>query len=349
VDILQETLDAAVAAVGEGRFEAAEAGFNAVLASHPDHGPALFGLGVTLMNIRRFPEAATALARAAATPESEPLWRTCLAQALYMTGDFAGAAAAFETVGEPLGSGAQLTWARAAAYAAVETESAEAALDRYVALAGPDVEDLETVAREGFSVLVAFKRLAAAQVLGDWLTRAAPEDRVRAHELRVLSDQTIDRAPADYVEALFDGFADHFDHRLTEHLGYEAPALLADLVARRGERFERILDLGCGTGLAGPHLRRFGGRLTGVDLSGGMLAKAAERGDYDALTQAEAEAFLRASPASFDLIFSSDVLIYFGDLVALFEAAAQALTPGGVLAISTELGETGWSLLPSAR
>ena len=349
MDILQDTFDAAVAAVGEGRFKAAEAGFNTVLADSPDHGAALFGLSVTLMNTRRFTEAVTVLARAAASPESEPLWRTCLAQALYMTGDFTGAVAAFEAVGEPLGGGAQLTWARAAAYAAVETLSAEAALERYLTLAGTDAEDLKTVAQEGFSVLVAFKRLSAAQVLGDWLTRAAPEDRVRAHELRVLTDQTIDKAPADYVEALFDGFAGHFDQQLTEHLGYEAPALLADLVARRGERFERILDLGCGTGLAGPHLRRFGGHLTGLDLSGGMLAKAAERGDYDTLVQAEAEAFLRASPAGFDLIFATDVLIYFGDLVALFEAAAQALAPGGVLAVSTELGETGWSLLPSAR
>lgn len=346
---VQETFDAAVTAAGEGRFETAEAGFRAVLAHDPDSGGALFALGVTLMNTRRFSEAATMLGRAVTTPDVEPLWRTCLAQALYMTGDFAGAATTFETAGEALGDGARLTWARAAAYAAVETTTVEAALDLYGRLAGPLAEDPATVVREGFSVLVAFKRLAAARKLGDWLARETPDDPVRAHERRVLTEQDIARAPTGYVEALFDDFAERFDQQLVDNLGYHAPALLADMAARQGDRFARILDLGCGTGLAGPHLRAFQGRLTGVDLSSGMLAKAAERGDYDALVQAEAEAFLRSAPAAFDLVFASDVLSYFGDLAPLFAAAAETLAPRGVLAFSTELGDTGWRLLPSAR
>lgn len=349
MDNLQETFDRALTAAAEGRFDAAEAGFRAILAERPDDGGVLFGLGVTLMNARRFPDAADALARAVATPEVEPLWRTCLAQALYMTGDFAGAAATFEAVGEPLGDGAILTWARAVAYAAVETQTAEAALALYGRVAGPLAEDPATVLGEGFSILVAFKRLAAARKLGDWLARNTPDDPVQAHERRVLTEQDIDRAPSDYVVALFDGFAERFDQQLVDNLGYDAPALLADKVARHGARFARILDLGCGTGLAGPHLRRFQGRLTGVDLSGGMLARAAERGDYETLAQAEAVAFLRSAPGGFDLIFSTDVLIYFGDLAPLFAAAADALAPGGLLAVSTELGQDGWTLLPSAR
>ncbi|USQ94249.1 methyltransferase domain-containing protein [Caulobacter sp. RL271] len=349
MDNLQETFDAAVAAAGEGRLEAAEAGFRAVLARLPDSGSALFGLGVTLMNGRRFAEAVDALAGAVTTPEVEPLWRTCLAQALYMTGDFAGAAEAFEADGETLADGARLTWARAAAYAAAETLTAEAALALYGRIAGPLAEDPATVIREGFSILVAFKRLAAARTLGDWLAHNTPDDPVQTHERRVLTEQDIDRAPSDYVEALFDGFADRFDQQLVDNLGYGAPPLLADLVARRAERFEAILDLGCGTGLAGPPLRRFGARLTGVDLSGGMLARAAERGDYDTLVQAEAVAFLRSAPASFDLIFAADVLAYFGDLAPLFAGAARSMVPDGLLAVTTELGETGWRLLPSAR
>lgn len=349
MDNLQETFDRALAAAAEGRFDAAEAGLRAILAANPGHGEVLFSLGVTLMNARRFPEAAEALSQAVDTPQVEPLWRICLAQARYMTGDFASAATTFEGVGEPLGDGAVLTWARAAAYAAVETTPVDEALALYGRIAGPLAEDPATVVREGFSVLVAFKRLAGARALGDWLARNAADDPIQAHERRVLTEQDIDRAPSDYVEALFDGFADHFDQQLVDNLGYDAPALLAEMVARHGQRFSRILDLGCGTGLAGPHLRRFEGRLTGVDLSGGMLARAAERGDYDALAQAEATDFLRASPDGFDLIFSTDVLIYFGDLAPLFAAAAEALAPDGVLAVSTELGDAGWTLRPSAR
>jgi predicted TPR repeat methyltransferase len=349
LDNLQETFDRALTAAAEGRFEAAEAGFRAILTARPDDGAVLFSLGVTLMNARRFPEAANALGRAVATPEVEPLWRTCLAQARYMTGDFAGAAEMFEAVGEPLGDGAVLTWARAAAYAAVETKTAEEALALYGRIAGPLAEDSATVFGEGFSVLVAFKHLAAARELGDWLARNTPDDPIQAHERRVLTERHIDRAPSDYVEALFDGFADRFDQQLVDNLGYDAPALLAEMVSRHGQRFPRILDLGCGTGLAGPHLRRFEGHLTGVDLSSGMLARAAERGDYDALTRAEAVTFLREIEDGFDLIFSADVLAYFGDLSSVFAAAAQVLAPGGILAVTTELGEAGWTLLPSAR
>jgi predicted TPR repeat methyltransferase len=346
---LQETFDRAMAAAAEGRFDAAVSDFQAVLAARPDEGPVLFSLGVTLMNARRFPEAAEALNRAVATPDVEPLWRNCLAQARYMTGDFAGAAATFETVGEPLGDGAVLTWARAAAYATAETSTADSALAAYGRIAGPLAEDPTTVIREGFSILVAFKRLAAARALGDWLAENTTDDPIQGHERRVLTQQDIDRAPSDYVEALFDNFADRFDAQLVDNLGYDAPALLADRVAAHGDRFARILDLGCGTGLAGPHLRRFHGRITGVDLSSGMLARAAERGDHDQLIQAEAVDFLRGASDGFDLIFSADVLVYFGDLAPLFAAAASALPPGGVLAVSTERGEESWTLLPSAR
>lgn len=349
MNTLQDTYDRALAAAAEGRFDDAEADFLALLSASPDNGAILFSLGVTRMQARRFPEAASALASAVATPEAEPLWRNCLAQAQYMTGDFAGAAATFETVGEPLGDGAILTWARAAAYAAAENTTAEKSLALYRRIAGPLAEDAATVVREGFSILVAFKRLKAARVLGDWLERNTQDDPIQAHERRVLTEQGIDRAPPDYVEALFDNFAERFDQQLVGNLGYDAPALLADRVTAHGARFARILDLGCGTGLAGPHLRRFQGRITGVDLSGGMLARAAERGDYEQLVQAEATDFLSGVSNAFDLIFSSDVLIYFGDLSPLFAAAAQALEPGGVLAFSTERGNDGWTLLPSAR
>ena len=44
-----------------------------------------------------------------------------------------------------------------------------------------------------------------------------------------------------------------------------------------------ILDAGCGTGLCGPLVAPHAQRLTGVDLSAGMLAQASEKGVYDEL------------------------------------------------------------------
>lgn len=350
-DHLQRVFDEAVQAHGEGRLDEAEFGFRAVLALAPHEGEALFGLGLSLMGLRRFTEAVAPLKAAAAQSNADPVRALCLAQCFYMTGEFAQAAQTFAAMEsqDDFHDGARLTWARSAAYAALDDGDADSALALYGRIAGPVAEDLDTVAREGFSALVAFERLDAARKLGRWLEARSPGDAIKAHELRVLTDPEIDRAPPAYVEALFDAFAERFDYQLVENLEYQAPAILAQMVGVAERRFEHMLDLGCGTGLAGPPFRAGVGRLTGVDLSTAMLAKAAERGGYDALVHAEAVAFLRETPDRFDLIVAADVFSYLGDLGDILTASAEALSDEGLLAFSVEQGETGWRLLPSAR
>jgi predicted TPR repeat methyltransferase len=179
-----------------------------------------------------------------------------------------------------------------------------------------------------------------------WQLARRPGDPVLTYRLQALEGVAIDRSPPGYVEAHFDAFAERFDYQLVEMLNYAAPA---DLAALLSGRFERALDLGCGTGLAAESLAQLADHLTGVDLSGGMLARAAERGGYDDLVKAEAQDFLESHPDSFDLVFAADVLIYFGDLKALFDAVAKALAPGGCFAFSTESGAADWALLSSGR
>ena len=83
-----------------------------------------------------------------------------------------------------------------------------------------------------------------------------------------------------YVRRLFDQYAGRYDAALTERLAYRGPALLRDAVehapraAGRPLHFPAMLDLGCGTGLAGAAFRPFVERLVGVDLSPGMIAQA---------------------------------------------------------------------------
>lgn len=350
-ETLQRIFDEAVQAHGEGRLDEAEVGFRAVLKVLPHEGEALFGLGLTLMGLRRFTEAVAPLQAAAAEAGAEPVRFLCLAQGLYLTGAFAQAAETFAAMESREGfhDGARLTWARSAAYAALDDSDADTALALYARIAGPVAEDLDTVAREGFSTLVAFQRLDTARKLGRWLEARSPGDAIQAHELRVLTDPEIDRAPPAYVEALFDAFAERFDHQLVENLEYQAPAILAEMVGATERRFDHMLDLGCGTGLAGPPFRAAVARLTGVDLSTAMLAKAAERGGYDALVHAEAVAFLRETTERFDLIVAADVFSYLGDLSDILAASAEALSDESLLVFSVEQGETGWRLLPSAR
>lgn len=162
------------------------------------------------------------------------------------------------------------------------------------------------------------------------------------------------RAPAGYVSALFDGYAGHFDRHLTGVLAYRTPGLVGAALARHlaGAQLDTV-DLGCGTGLCAPHLRPLSRHLAGVDLSSRMLDQARATALYDELACADIEAFLAGRRDAFDLVVAADVLVYFGDLTALFAQVRTALRPGGWFCFSTEALEAGapgeFVLLPSSR
>lgn len=146
-------------------------------------------------------------------------------------------------------------------------------------------------------------------------------------------------APRGYVEALFDGYAAQFDEHLVRALGYDAPRVLLERIAAQGRRYAHALDLGCGTGLCGPYLRRMADRVTGIDLSTHMLQKAAALRVYDELRQAEVTDFLATSTERFDLVVAADVFIYVGDLDDVFRCLAARMPTGGSFCFTVE--ETG--------
>jgi predicted TPR repeat methyltransferase len=160
-----------------------------------------------------------------------------------------------------------------------------------------------------------------------------------------------ERAPASYVKALFDQYAGHFDRHLTEVLAYRTPGLVGAALARHlAATGLDTVDLGCGTGLCAPFLRPLSRSLAGVDLSGKMLDRARETGLYDELACADIGDFLAPRANAFDLVVAADVLVYFGDLAALFAQVRAVLRPGGWFCFSTEAAESGdFALLPSNR
>ncbi len=186
----------------------------------------------------------------------------------------------------------------------------------------------------------------AAKIYREWLEEE-PGNPKAIHHLAACTGQGIPARASDaYVQALFDRFANSFDSRLAT-LGYQAPALVAQAVSDcLGMEVASldVLDAGCGTGLCGPLLRPLARRLTGIDLSAGMLSKARARGQYDSLEQAELTAYMREHTARFDLIASADTLVYFGVLEEGMQAAARALKPAGHLCFTVEAlaeGEAG--------
>merc|ERR1712129_158701 len=187
------------------------------------------------------------------------------------------------------------------------------------------------------------------------------------HMLAVCRGECTKSAPAAYVAALFDDYADHFETCLLEQLNYDTPRMLAKELQRaidtRGPivGVRRCVDLGCGTGLMAPLLRKLGVKdLLGVDLSSKMLEKAKEKGPqgigYDRLFCGDIITFLQTAVDAegvdamavglsagagfqFDLVVAADVFVYVGDLRPVLEAICRRLTTeptSGLLAFSTE-------------
>lgn len=100
-----------------------------------------------------------------------------------------------------------------------------------------------------------------------------------------------------------------------------------------------ILDIGCGTGLAGELVRSQARTLEGVDLSPAMLEKAQEKGIYERLEQADIVSFLSAHKHTYDAILGAAILIHFGDLRPIFQAAAQCLRAKGLFIFTLFAGK----------
>jgi predicted TPR repeat methyltransferase len=106
-----------------------------------------------------------------------------------------------------------------------------------------------------------------------------PESPVK-HLIAALSGGDSERAPSEYVQQLFDQYAQKFDSHLVEVLSYSVPDKLAELLRPHAESSRAkwaMLDLGCGTGLSGAAIAPYARELVGVDLSSKMLEKARER------------------------------------------------------------------------
>ena len=95
-------------------------------------------------------------------------------------------------------------------------------------------------------------------------------------------------------QALYRDWAKTYDKTMLEGLHYQSPRLvaarLADLMLERGHA---VLDIGCGTGLAGRELAALGFTvIDGIDISPEMMAVAREQGGYRDLVCADLNARL---------------------------------------------------------
>ena len=169
-----------------------------------------------------------------------------------------------------------------------------------------------------------------------------PDDADIRHILVALRGEPAPpRAPDKAIEQMYAEFSRTFETNLCKELGYKAPEQVRELIdPLLGERRElAVLDLGCGTGLAGVQFKERASRLIGVDISPEMIELARARNLYDRLEVSEITAWLGRCEERFELVVCCDCLIYFGDLRQVVLPVAGLLRPKGVFAFTLERGE----------
>jgi predicted TPR repeat methyltransferase len=328
----------------------AETALEKAVALDPGADDAAYGLGLIAFEARRYAEAAQRWRPLAARGYRAAGLALGLGQCQFFLGEFGAAAQslAAHLANAPDDGTIALRLALVSFLDGAIRGGPEGAAIAYARAGGG--APLKGIARSAVPLLSAYGYAETALAVADAYLADEADDPVLSHHLAALRAQPTARAPARYVAAYFDRFAETFDEQMFEVLHYCGPRKLSELVVATGLRGGRTLDLGCGTGAAGPLLRPRAKTLTGVDLSPNMLAKAAARGLYDELAEADMVDYLAERREAFDLIFAADSLIYFGDLEPAVAAGARALAPGGGLALTLEMtAKAPYELTPSGR
>lgn len=142
------------------------------------------------------------------------------------------------------------------------------------------------------------------------------------------SDQLRSRVRAEY-----DAIAARYEQRWGSYVRASTEATLRRIEVAAGDR---VLDVGCGTGLllARLHQRQPSARLAGIDLSPGMVAQARARLPREVpLLVADAEA-LPFPAGSFDVVVSASSFHLWPTPGRALEEVRRVLGPRGMLVIT---------------
>lgn len=164
-----------------------------------------------------------------------------------------------------------------------------------------------------------------------------PNNQEAKYLIAALTGQNVVSAPPEYIQHLFDNYAERFDQHL-EMLKYNVPQLLYDAIIKTcGNDIKNwsILDLGCGTGLSGEKFHFLADKLIGIDLSPNMVEIAKQKNVYNELYIDDIECKI-LDFHKIDLILAADTLVYIGDLNQIFANCSKALKTNGWFAFTIE-------------
>lgn len=134
----------------------------------------------------------------------------------------------------------------------------------------------------------------------------------------------------DAIEAYYDQWADTYDDTLKDW-NYQAPKDAVDALSGCLKAGDRVLDVGCGTGLFGKTLsEKLDCRIEGVDISAASLKVAEEHGHYTRLQRHDLQVTpLPLDDGTFDAAACIGVMTYIEDAAALLADLCRIVRPGG--------------------
>ncbi|MBV8613379.1 MAG: methyltransferase domain-containing protein [Acetobacteraceae bacterium] len=333
--------------VGAAR-DAAEA---VVLDPHDSDAKAI--LGVALLGLGHAEDARACLAEAAAAQPANPLLALALSDAQLACGDDADAAATLANAIARLPTEAALR--NAALLLAIRSQRLDEAVELAAAARRDGAVDACVFGLQGHALSSLGRHDEAAEAYAE-ARKLGPDDpyvRYLAAASGALPEP--DRAPCEYVRAVFDGYAGRFESHLIS-LGYRVPGLLRAALLRHVEidtahALGPVLDLGCGTGLMAVALSDLPvAPITGIDISPRMLAGAEAKGLYAELREGDILSALDTDASTWHVVLAADLLCYFGALEEVMAAVRRRLAPGGLFLFSVETSEEaqasahGWRL-----
>jgi predicted TPR repeat methyltransferase len=191
------------------------------------------------------------------------------------------------------------------------------------------------------SILKDLKRLDEAAISFEQAITRGGDAELNGYFLAAIIGQGAPAtAPQQYVQGLFDDYAQSFDEHLITVLNYRAHRVLTEnLKGLSNRRFGHALDLGCGTGLCGPLVKPIAEQVDGIDLSPKMIEQARATAVYQRLVLADIAEYLLTTDQRYDLVLAADVFIYVGDLEPIFSGVRRVMDPGGVFCFSAEIPE----------
>jgi len=139
----------------------------------------------------------------------------------------------------------------------------------------------------------------------------------------------------DEVDVFYDRWASDYDDQMQAGLGYQSPQKVARLLGEYSQPTTRVLDIGCGTGLAAKSLFDLGYvNIDGIDLSKAMIDVARERNIYTHLMQMDLLQPLPLEDNSYPALMCAGTFTHGHVDATPMHELSRILAPDGVFAFT---------------